>query len=107
MNTTSQYPGKSTVKNDPAGHAVIAYFRKEATIFNLQEKIKSLQDPNHVRKVMKVALYGRLGKNNPNAVKYRTAIRFSSATYGDYRRIRIEDAATIDIYISQDRYMKY
>jgi hypothetical protein len=45
------------------------------------------------RDKIRVKLQGRLGKDNPAAVKYRTG-RFNS-----HQCIRLKDAATADVYI--------
>lgn len=44
-----------------------------------------------------VKLQGRLGKNNPNAWKYR--LRRNGGIYGDCQAIRLADAATADVYV--------
>jgi hypothetical protein len=44
-----------------------------------------------------VKLQGRLGKNNPNAWKYRT--RYNGGIYGDAQCVRLADAAFADVYV--------
>ncbi len=47
---------------------------------------------------IKVSANGRLGKDNPNAYKYRS--RHTGKSYpGSHQRIRLEDAAHADIYV--------
>jgi hypothetical protein len=100
-NRTESYRFSAT--NDAEGCAHIAQLRKEIRILNLEEKIKSLKDSSHVRKVSKVDIFGRLGKNNVNAQSYRDAAKKQRKTWGfgayAYQRIAIADAATLDVYV--------
>jgi hypothetical protein len=84
-----------TVNNTEGGKGEIENFRKECKIFNAEERIKALKEPGYVPKVKKIAVYGRLGKDNPNAAEYRAA---NKGWRNAYARIRIEDAATLDVY---------
>lgn len=94
----------STVTNDFEGLSVITQIRLEAKIFNLQEKIKGLSDSSYSCKHKRIALFGRLGKNNPNAHVYRTLAAKQRKTnwFGAhaYQRISMKHAATIDIYMT-------
>jgi len=94
----------STVVNDSAGAATIAELRNEVKIFNLQQNVKSLKNPTYVRKVQKVSLFGRLGKNNPNAWIYQALAAKQRACnwYGAsaYQRISMKHATTVDIYVN-------
>ena len=44
-----------------------------------------------------VKLQGRLGKNNPNAWKYRS--RYNGGIYGRAQCVRLADAAFADVYV--------
>lgn len=44
-----------------------------------------------------VKLQGRLGKNNPNAWKYRA--RYNGGIYGRAQCVRLADAAFADVYV--------
>jgi hypothetical protein len=44
----------------------------------------------------KIERVGRLGKNNPNAIKYKNNVYNRYAKYG---KIRVDDAAHYDIYL--------
>ena len=47
---------------------------------------------------IKVSANGRLGKDNPNAYKYRS--KHTGKSYpGSHQRIRLEDASHADIYV--------
>jgi hypothetical protein len=106
-NRTESY--RFSVTNDNTGLEHIAQLRKEIRIFNLEEKIKSLSDPTHLRQVAKLDIFGRLGKNNPNAQDYRdVAKKQRSLGWGfgasAYQRIAIKDAATLDVYVRAFNY---
>ena len=106
-NNTRSDNYRFTISNDIEGHEKIAQLRKEISIFNLEEKIKSLKDPNIIRHTAKVDLFGRLGKNNPNAQRYRDLAKKNKNQWcgaGAYQRIAIEDATTIDVYVRVIRY---
>jgi hypothetical protein len=92
---------RTTVNNDAEGKAELNKIRLETKIFNAEEKLKALKDSSYRPIVKRISVYGRLGKNNPNAHKYRTANRYSFNNA--YARIRIEDAATLDIYVTACR----
>lgn len=47
----------------------------------------------------RVCLRGRLGKNNPNAWKYKIRQFGNSAIRNPYRMIRQADAAYLDVYV--------
>jgi len=88
----------STVTNDSEGLKTIAAIRSEVKVFNLEQKILSIKDSSHIRMTKKVALFGRLGKNNPNSDVYRNKVQSYGA--GNYQRISIEHAVTIDVYVT-------
>jgi hypothetical protein len=88
-----------SVDNTAIGNQEIAIVRHEAKVFNAEQKLANLYDPTYVPKIRKVALFGRLGKNNPNAQKYRDQQRGS--WHNAYQRITIADASTIDIYVTE------
>jgi hypothetical protein len=101
-NNTRSDNYRFTTTNDTAGHDKIAQLRKEISIWNLEEKLKSLKDPNIIRHTAKVDLFGRLGKNNPNAQGYRDSAKKNKNRWfgaGAYQRIAIADAATLDVYV--------
>jgi hypothetical protein len=54
------------------------------------------------RERVRVDVKGRLGKNNPNAKNYRSAITGKSYM-GSHRTIRIEDARYADVYVREVR----
>ena len=83
-----------SVNNTEGGKKEIAELRLSAKIFNAEEKLKALKNPGYEPKIRKVAIYGRLGKNNPNADKYKVKTGWGNP----YARIHIEDAATLDVY---------
>lgn len=87
---------KFTVNNDCEGLNKIRQLQKEAKIFNAEERLKEMKDPGYQPKIRRIAQYGRLGKNNPNAQKYRDA---NHTWRNAYQRILLEDAATIDVYV--------
>lgn len=89
---SSTYIG--SVDNTAIGNQEIAELRLSTKIFNAEEKLKALKNPGYEPKIRKIALYARLGKNNPRAGRYKVKTGWGNP----YSRIRIEDAATIDIY---------
>lgn len=93
---SSTYLG--SVDNTEIGNAEITQVRLDARIFNAEQKLKALKEPGYEPKIRKVALFGRLGKNNPNAEKYRSRNR--NSWRNAYQRIAIADAATLDIYVT-------
>lgn len=106
-NRTESY--RFSVANDNNDLAHIVQLRKEIRIFNLQEKIKALSKHGHQRRVAKVDVFGRLGKNNPNAQGYRDACKKQRSLgwgfgAGAYQRIAIKDAATLDVYVRTYNY---
>jgi hypothetical protein len=90
---------KGTVNNDAEGLAELAVLRQEIKTENAGERLKALLTPGHKPKLKRVLVFGRLGKNNPNAAKYKSGEtkvwRWSNA----YQYIRKADAATLDLYI--------
>lgn len=85
-----------SVNNNENGKKEIADIRLAAKIFNAEERLNAMKNPGYVPKIRKVALFGRLGKNNPNAEIYKERNRGSWRN--PYQRIALEDAATIDVY---------
>jgi hypothetical protein len=73
----------------------------------LKQRIKNQNKTADVKQ--RVVLAGRLGKNNPSAVKYRKGGEYSSkqkpswfpSWYGGhpYQTIRVADAAYFDVYV--------
>jgi hypothetical protein len=108
-NRTESY--RFSVTNDQDGLVHVNQLRKEIRIFNLEEKIKALNDPTHLPQVAKIDIFGRLGKNNPNAQGYRDACKKQRSLgwgfgAGAYQRIAIKDAATLDVYVRKYYSMK-
>ena len=54
------------VKNDNQGWNVIKHHRVTAKAYNLRERANELTIPGYEPVFMRVDLFGRLGKNNPN-----------------------------------------
>lgn len=81
----------------------VADFNKIQTIretVSILNKIarQTAQYTNKDPVIYRVTVKGRLGKNNPNARKYR-----DSRCWNAYQTIKLEDAAYYDVYI-QRRY---
>lgn len=57
----------------------------------------SLTNRAVTRSKLYIKLQGRLGKNNPNAWKYRT--RRNGGIYGCAQCVRLADAAFADVYV--------
>lgn len=98
-NRTGTYLGSIT--NDAVGLAELAQVRAENKVHNATERLLKLKDPTYKSKLKRVVAFGRLGKNNPNADKYK-AVRqhgWGWSNIGNYQYIAKEDAATLDIYI--------
>lgn len=93
---SSTYVG--TVDNRVIGKLEIDELRHEAKIFNAEERLKALKNPGYEPKIRKVAICGRLGKNNPAAATYKERNRGSWRNA--YQRIALKDAATLDIYVT-------
>lgn len=96
-NRTSVYVG--SVNNDATGLAELKVLRAETKVFNASEKVKALKDVDYKPLIRKVAVNGRLGKNNPNAFKYKEANK-RNGWRNAYQRIALADAATLDVYVS-------
>lgn len=92
-NRTSDY--QFSISNDDEGNAALKNFRRTVKIWNAEQKLMALRDPNHIQLYKRVATFGRLGKNNPKAHSYRVANR---GWRNAYQRIRLEDAKTVDVY---------
>ncbi len=105
-NRTESY--RFSVTNDNTGRAHIAQLKNEIRIFNLEQKIKALKDSSYIRQVSKIDIFGRLGKNNANAQKYRDAAKTQRNTWGfgasAYQRIDLADASTLDVYVRTHNY---
>jgi hypothetical protein len=89
-----------TVPNTPAGLAKIADLREavrfENAVIRKQAWNAKVENVNPHRPLrMKVAVFGRLGKDNPNRDEYRL-----SGRYNAYQRIAIRHAATLDVYVN-------
>ena len=93
-----------SVVNSDGGRVELENLRKEVKIFNAEERLKELKDPSYEGRVRKVAVFDRLGKNNPNAAKYRAA---NKGWRNAYARIRIADAATLDVYMAEFQKVTY
>lgn len=72
-------------KNCPVGEATLAMLR-----WSIAENNKT---SNHK---LRVCVKGRLGKNNPNAAKYKT---LAKQKWNAFQTIRLQDAAYFDVYV--------
>lgn len=103
LNRSENY--RFTVNNDAEGQVRIAQLRKEVRIFNAEERLKALKDSSYARQIAKVDIFGRLGKNNANAQRYRDAAKKQRENFiahwgaNPYQRIAMADAVTIDSYV--------
>jgi hypothetical protein len=73
-------------------------------INTVQRTVRAINARNKLTgnpKRFRVSLKGRLGKNNPNAVKYRRVKGWATGYYtgNTYQTIRLADAQRIDVYI--------
>ena len=91
MKRTDSYIG--TFNNDIAGLAPVADLRKFVTYMNKMLKQEGLNHQYYIK------LQGRLGKDNPNAWKYRQGCGWSKGGYGSCQSVRLPDAAYADAYI--------
>jgi hypothetical protein len=92
------------VKNDNSGHETIADLRRQARAENAKSRAKSLLDPSYTPVFVQVALFGRLGKNNPNSWIYRQR---NAGWRNGYQRIDVKHSSEIAVYInpmSKDQY---
>lgn len=85
------------VKNDTNGSETIADLRRQARIENAKSRAKALLDPSYKPVFVQVALFGRLGKNNPHSPIYRQR---NAGWRNGYQRINIRHAAEIAVYIN-------
>lgn len=83
------------------------YYEDAADMLQLQEVRKMVSNLNKSLKEdgyryrFKVSLRGRLGKNNPNAEKYRLAGHYPA--FNRYQMIKLADATRVDAYIHKER----
>jgi hypothetical protein len=99
MNTrTSAY--RFTAENNEVGNAKIAKLRQLAKVHNAGERLKRMEDSAYEPKLVKVSVFGRLGKNNPHRDKYKKS-RNSMGFYtsNPYQYILKEHAAKFDVYV--------
>jgi hypothetical protein len=89
---SSSYLG--TINNDAAGLLELKEVRELVKKNNKLERTLSTGRPN----IQRVRACGRLGKNNPNAEKYKIANKRSWRNA--YSDILKDDAATFDLYIT-------
>ncbi len=86
-----------SIPNNDEGRQALADYRHIAKVHNADERLKALKDENYKPLIWKVEVQARLGKNNPNAQKYRD--RNASASWRNpYQRIARADGATLDVY---------
>ena len=83
-----------SIPNNAEGLEALEEYRKIAKVFNAEQRLLKIKDPTHEQLFWKVAVFGRLGKKNPNAVKYQQRPSWRNP----YQRIAREDAATLDVY---------
>jgi hypothetical protein len=92
-----------SVQNDAEGHAHIAEIRQSIREYNAEERRGAKNDPSFKPKFLKIEVRGRLGKNNPNAMIYRSraqsrmAARFHFGSHA-YQNIAPKHGATLDVY---------
>ena len=91
MNRTDAYIG--TFTNDSKDSARIKDLRKFVKYMNKMLKQEGLNHQYYIK------LQGRLGKDNPNAWKYRQGCGWSKGGYGCCQSVRLPDAAYADAYI--------
>ena len=92
-----------SVQNDAAGHAHISEIRQRTRIHNAEQRLLAMQDPSYKPKFLKIEVKGRLGKNNPNAMIYRSAAQARMPrgwNFGGhaYQNIAPKHGATLDVY---------
>jgi hypothetical protein len=68
----------------------------ELKLLQLKHTIKQHNKENGPENQLRVMLFGRLGKNNPHANKYKERGR-----HGGYQYIRKDDAAHFDVYLKK------
>lgn len=84
------------VPNNANGRAIISNYRSIAKAYNLRERANEIRIPGYEPIFMRVVLYGRLGKNNPNRSKYAKP----SGSWRPIQRVSLDDAAEIAVYIN-------
>lgn len=85
-----------TVPNTDIGRQALEDYRNIAKEHNALERLRAKNDPNYKPLIWKIDVQARLGKNNPNAPKYRA--RQKGSWRNAYQRIERADGATLDIY---------
>lgn len=85
------------VKNTAEGQETISDLRRQARVENAKSRAKALLDPSYVPTFVRVATFGRLGKNNPNSWIYRQR---NAGWRNGYQRIEMQHAAEIAVYIN-------
>ena len=78
----------------------LAALRQATKVHNAAELLKALLEPGYKADCSRVLVFGRLGKNNPNASKYKSARPhgYGFGSSGNYQYIAKADAATLDLY---------
>lgn len=97
---TGSYVG--TVLNNEEGLAEIKALRDEMKVSNAAERAKVKKNGAYQPSINRVMIFGRMGKNNPNAEKYKDMARtHKNSLYGasPYQYIAKADAQSFDIYI--------
>lgn len=70
----------------------------DVEMLQLKEYVKFMLEEFNVR--LRIVKAGRLGKNNPNAWKYRSASRYYKGCGGHpYQYIKKSDAVKFDVYV--------
>lgn len=85
------------VPNNNDGWNVIKHHRAIAKAYNLRERANEIMIPGYEPVFMRIALFGRLGKNNPNRHKYA---KRPGSWRNPAQRIALADAAEIAVYIN-------
>lgn len=85
------------VKNDADGLQFIADLRKQAKAENAKSRAKATLDESYEPVFVRVVIFGRLGKNNPNSWIYKQR---NSGYRNGYQRIENKHAAELAVYIN-------
>lgn len=87
------------IMNTEDGRGRLSKIRFFIRIHNLIERSQAGLDPSYVPKLLRVDVYGRLGKNNPMSEKYNRRGFYVFPT----TRISMKDSAWFKVYINPVR----
>jgi hypothetical protein len=91
-----------TVNADANGDQIFRDVQKQAKIFNAEQRVLKLKNPDHVLLRKTVARQARLGRQNPNAWRYQE--RNQNSWRNAYQRIEWDHAAHFDIYVTVQKW---